>query len=696
MLNVIPGSKLMEDERNKQQKKNENEDSNSQSTIAINLAGYIRTRWFNALTAKRITEIQMLINKRQRKGDYEPEKLASIRKMGSAESFILLTDTKCRAALAWVKDILFQPGQRPFSLEPTPEPELPEELEQQVIGHVMSAYTRQIMETTAAQGNPIDPGSAMMMLQNNMPDVKEQIRKEFFRKSKERAQETEKHIDKQLIDGGWYKALEDCLEDLVELKACILKGPILRHDKVRKKQYNRETGKASVTVHEEIRPQFERRSPFDIYPAPESCGVNDSYLFDKIQLTRKGLYDLIGLPGFNEKEIREVLKEFGSGNLREWTGIESELLDAQGKDPTTLYQTEKIDCLEFWDFVPGQLLMDWGMEEKDIQDKDDSYPICAWLIGNHVIKAMLNYDPFGNKPFSVGSFDMVADNFWGKGIPELIQDIQGICNAVVRAIVNNVGLASGPQIEMNRSKFPVGLPLAIWPWKVWEYSDTGLSPTPALRIHHIPLNADKLILIYNHFSKLADEESGVPAYSHGDPNVGGAGNTASGLSMLMTQSARGIKNVMRTIDSKLIADTIERLYYLNMEMEDNDDYVFDMHVMARGSSSLIAKEQQAVRLNEFLTQTNNPVDMQIIGLEGRKNLLEQTAKAHEIDTANIIPEVLKIENMMTSPTPGIGGQTPQGGNQPAPANIDAAGNMSQGEDNRLIDQSDVPQMRAKK
>lgn len=691
MINIIPGSELLaaKEAEDAERTSAEDEANNGNEAVRTGLVGYVRSRWEDAVKAKRDVEKQMLKNKRQRNGEYESDKLAAIKKMGSAENFVLLTDTKCRSGLAWIKDVLFQPGMKPWSLEPTPEPDLPDELEMQIVQEFTNNLMSSSMEESYSSGSSFDPYFVLQEIQNNMPDIKNKLREAYYKRAKENSKITERHIDDQLVEGGWYNALEECLEDLVELKACVFKGPILRTDKIRQKRYDKDNQKPFLEITEEIRPYFERRSPFDIYPAPDACNVDDGYLFDKIKLSKKGLYDLIGLPGFNESEIRLVLEDFETGNLKEWTGIETERTLAEGKDTSAVYMSEKIDCLEFWDFIPGNILLEWGMSEIDVTDKDDSYPVCVWLIGNHIIKAMLNYDPFGHKPFSVTSFEKVVDSIWGKGLPELISDIQGVCNAVVRAIVNNVGLASGPQVEVNKQRFPVGYPMGIWPWKVWESSDTGLSTAPALKVNHIPLNADKLIMIYNHFSKLADEESGVPAYSHGDPQVGGAGNTASGLSMLMTHAARGIKSVIRSIDKDIIATSIERLYYLNMEMEDNEEYIFDYHIVARGSSSLIAKEQQAVRLVEFLNATNNPVDFQIMGADGRQELLKQAAQAQDIDTDRILPEG-KTEQLQL-PQQGIPSEQ---FTQQSPATLDAAGNRAQGEDTRLISHEQAPQQAA--
>ncbi|HDZ62815.1 MAG TPA: hypothetical protein ENH40_06705, partial [Nitrospirae bacterium] len=93
-----------------------------------NLTAHIRTNWEKAKRAKVDIENQMLKMKRRREGVYDPSKLAAIRSVHGADYnpvFMMITETKCRAAESWIKDIEFQPGQLPWDLEPTPLPELP-------------------------------------------------------------------------------------------------------------------------------------------------------------------------------------------------------------------------------------------------------------------------------------------------------------------------------------------------------------------------------------------------------------------------------------------------------------------------------------------------------------------------------------------------------------------------------------------
>lgn len=691
MVYVASPSKVLDDEKAERES---NTPSKKQEEVITNLVSYIKDRWEVAYRKKSDVEKQMLINLRQRNGEYEADKLQAIKALKGSEAFIMLTDTKCRTAVDWIKDIMLQPGKRPWSIDPTPEPELPSNLEAMVKAKFMAQAFEQAGEAAQYLGIEPDIEEIHTNMQSRMPQLQEALKKAYIEKSKEVAVQTARKLEDQLVEGGFYEAVGACLNDLVTLKAAVVKGPILRHDKVRRHTFDKAEGRFKSTIREKIIPTFERRSPFDIYPAPDATSPHDGYIFDKLTLTRRQVYDLIGLPGVDEKAVREILKEHKTGSLRDWTDVslETERKEAEGDTDTStsIYESEKIDVLEFWDDIPGKLLIEWGMSTKEVPDEEESYSCCAWLIGDKVVKAMLNQDDLGFKPFSIASYEEMEDSFWGKGIPELIADVQGICNAIVRALVNNVGISSGPQVEINTNRFPANYPTNLYPWKVWESNDQGIATAPAIKIYNIPLNAEKLIVAYNHFSKMADDHSGIPSYAHGDPQVGGAGNTASGLSMLMSSSSRGIKAVVRTIDRRIIEECVSRLYYLDIDYGLLDDLIFDMKIVARGSSALLAKEQQAVRLVEFLNATNNPVDFQIMGPDGRQELLKQAAHAQDIDTDRIIPEGKSAPQQPPSEMAPPSGRTPL----PAPATLDAAGNRAQGEDTRLISHEEAPQMRA--
>jgi hypothetical protein len=189
------------------------------------------------------------------------------------------------------------------------------------------------------------------------------------------------------------------------------------------------------------------------------------------------------------------------------------------------------------------------------------------------------------------------------------------------------------------------------------------------------MHAQEILTVYNAFSKIADER-GIPSYAHGDPQVGGGGNTASGLSMLITQASRIIKGVIRNMDRFLIIPSIENLFNDMLIDPKYAAKIGDVNLVAKGSSALIEKEQKAVRMLEFLSNTNNEIDQQITGVKGRAYLLGEIAKAHEMDPEKVLAGMLGPQ----AAPPGQGAAPPA----KSGAAIDGAGNPVQGEGNNPI------------
>ena len=391
--------------------------------------------------------------------------------------------------------------------------------------------------------------------------------------------------------------------------------------------------------------EFSRVSPFDIYPSPNSSGVSDGYLIERHRLSRSELQSMKGVPGYNIENIDQVLSRFADNGFRSWLNGDQERDNLEGKPHSRLYGDSIIEAIEFWGTVSGEKLIDWGMSPKDINE-DEDYEVNSWMIGSVVIKTILNPDPLGKRPYDIAQWNEIPGAFWGGALPELMRDVQIMCNASARALANNMGIASGPQVEVVVDRLPDGEDVtSVYPWKIWQVtSDRTGGGQSAVRFFQPNMNADVLMNVYASFAKQSDEVTGIPNYVYGSTGVSGAGRTASGLSMLMDNAAKGIKQAIASVD-RVVSGSVHRLYIHNM-MYDSDIYIKgDFNVVAKGAVGLVAKEQISIRRNEFLQATANQVDMQIVGLEGRAYILREVAKSLQMDTDKIVkePDRLKFE-----------------------------------------------------
>ena len=375
-----------------------------------------------------------------------------------------------------------------------------------------------------------------------------------------------------------------------------------------------------------------------MYPEPGITNIDEGYMFQHHPLSRMELSELIGVPGYDEDAIRDLLD---IGNATSWVNEDVNLMKDEQERKYHAFDrpTEVYDALEFWGKISGKMLREWGMDEDEVPDESQEYDANVWVVGDYIIKAVLNYDPLGEKPYCKTSFIKTPGSFWGKGIPEVIEDLQNICNASARALVNNMGISSGPQVEVNLERIPPNEDITqMHPWKIWQVTNDPLgSSSPAVKFTQPEDNASTLVAVYEKFSSLADDHSGIPSYVSGDLNVHGAGRTASGLSMLMGSAGKGIRQVVMHIDADLIKPVVNRQFIYNMRYDEDQSIKGDLQVIPRGAINLAVKETVNVRRVEFLNATANEFDMQIIGKDGRAALLREVAKSLQMPVDEIVP-----------------------------------------------------------
>ena len=139
----------------------------------------------------------------------------------------------------------------------------------------------------------------------------------------------------------------------------------------------------------------------------------------------------------------------------------------------------------------------------------------------------------------------------------------------------------------------------------------------------------------------------IPRYMTGE-NTPGAGRTSSGLSMLISNAGKGIKQVISNIDRAVIVPSIERLYQDNLRYSKDPDLIGDVKAVAKGANSLVVKEAEAIRRNEFLTLVlNSPVAQQIVGMDGAAELLREQARNLSGNVNRIVPDRPTLTAMQT-------------------------------------------------
>lgn len=578
----------------------------------------------------------MVESLRARKAEYSASKRAAITEFGGSSVFMGLTGTKCRAAEAWLLDVL---AGRPWSLlSETPVPEYPEHLKEEALERV-SRKVQFLKEQFASQGVEEPP--------LNVADLEAEVNREF-RSSREdlevssraRTKAMEDKIFDQMEEGGWRDAFEAFISDLVTLKAGVIKGPVYRMRKKVTWEWDESAGKNIEKTEEEAVPEYERISPFDLYPSPDASSVEEGPLVEKIRLSRQSLVDLKTQPGYVVEAIDRVLEQtsfsgFAAASAEDpfRTSDDPEREAVEGKDKVGTGNSGDLTGLEFWCSASGKFLLENNL--KTLADGSavvplDEYPINAIMLKGELIYLAFNDYSEGVRPYSVWGWTRIPGSFWFEGVPELMSDIQQVCNASVRALVNNMAYASGPQAEVDVNRLlPGELITSITPLKVWQTENRSNNASPAVRFFQPSSNAETLMGVYNRFADLADDVTGIPKYQYGNAGSGQAGRTASGLSMLMSSAAKGLKRIMIGVSQNVIGSVVKRQFKCNQKYL-GSEFKGDIEVVPTGIVALMVREQLASRRLDFLNATANEFDQRIVGIEGRAKVLRETAEALEL------------------------------------------------------------------
>lgn len=592
--------------------------------LMTGISGYIQSCYRNAADSRRNLGVddRMLAAMRSLRGQYDSDVLRDIKEFGGSEVYARIVASKVRGCAALLREI-YTATERPWALSPTPDAALSGPTLQEAVLAILQA---EVMELQAA-GMPPPPPEA---LKKRVTEIKEDVMQQRQKQARTALQTRENVIDDVLWEGGFYEALWAFLGDIATFPFAVLKGPVVRMKNVL--VWNG----AVPGVQNRAVPGWERCSPFDVYFAPWSQKPQDGYILHRERVSRSAVQSLVGLPNYNRQAIERVLANWSANNCEWYDYNESERADLEQREsainPT--YSAEgnenPMPMLSFYGSISGKMLNDWGMTTPVDELKD--WNVFAYLIGGEVIGVTINPHPCGSLPFYADSFERVPGSCYGNAIPDLLEDVQAVGNASLRALVNNLAIASGPMGWVNEDRLAANDPNAtkLWPWKMFRFTDpvsgTSQSEEP-MKFFQPTANIEQLFSVYQQMLSMADELSTIPRYMQGNGSgVGGAGRTAAGLSMLMEASNRTIKQTVSSIDQNVIEMVVEDLnVYLALT---RPDVVMegDISVIARGAVELMQRETLRMRRIEYLNMTNNPIDQQLVGAEGRYHLLKEVAR----------------------------------------------------------------------
>jgi hypothetical protein len=523
-------------------------------------------------------------------------------------------------------------------------------------------------------GEQVDPGK----IRDRVANLVNAAQRAAIKRARSEAEKSQEKLDDILVEGKFYDALADLLVDIPLFPFGVLKGPVVRIVPavtwVNQKAQMQDTPKMF----------WYRVSPYDVWWSPGVADVAEAAVIERVRLTRSNINQLLGLPGYNERNVRRVLQEYGRRGyvLAATDGSMSERAQMESREDPRMNETGIIELMEYHGYIQGSMLREYGLDAELIPDEDKDYFCDIYKIGPYIIKAQVSPSVRKRPPYYVTSFEKVPGTVVGNALPDILSDVADVANAALRALVNNMAISSGPQVVVNDDRIAENEDSDdLYPWKRWHVISDPVANNAAKPIDFFQpgSNAPQLLGVYEKFSQLGDELSSIPRYVTGSERLGGAGRTASGLAMLMGNAAKILQTVAANIDNDIISPSVTELYDMVMLTDTTGILRGDESIKVLGVNVAVQRETQRQRQLEFLQITANPIDMQITGVRGRANVLRAVSEGIGLSGTDVVPPDDELQAQQQQGPPGGAppggppGGGPGGGGAPAPPGAAGAG-----------------------
>ena len=654
-----------------------------------NLIGLIKNRFSSAERARLGDETRWLNSYQNFRGLYG--KKVKFRESEKSRVFIKVTKTKTVAAYGQLIDVLFGTGQFPISVKETRLPEgIAKDAHIQLNQPGMGIEGPEEGGIDVSQvpvepnpfnvgyegdGNVLRPGATffsgenfLSSLEDNYTDKDGNIVLTEGRSlvglpevspAQKAARNMEKLIHDQLEESNGISELRNSLFEAAMLGTGILKGPF-SFNKTLHRWTNTDNGREYKPNHVRV-PRIEFVSCWDFYPDPNATTMEEcDYIIHRHKFNRSQLRGLRNMPYFDKDAIRECLQQGPNYDTRYF---EDQILNDDSSTETDF--SDRFEILEYWGVMDADYAREVGIDLPDSVDDLDEVQINAWTCGDMLLRAVINPFTPPTLPYHAFPYEKNPYSFFGIGVPENMLDSQQIMNGHARMAIDNLAMAGSLVFDVDDSALVGGQSMEIYPGKIFR-RQAGM---PGQAIHGVkfPNTAPENMMMFDKFRQLADEQTGIPSYSHGQTGVQSMTRTASGMSMLLGASSLNIKTVVKNIDDFLLKPLGEAFFHWNMQfMESDIDIVGDLEIEAQGTSSLMQKEVRSQRLTTFLQTAQNPAIAPFVKMS---KLISELAFSLDLDPEEILnsPEEAAIAAQiigMQNAQQGTGEETNPIGQQP--------------------------------
>lgn len=443
--------------------------------------------------------------------------------------------------------------------------------------------------------------------------------------AKDAARNMERLIHDQIDESNGSTELRNAMFEATLFGTGIVKGPF-NFNKVLHRWTKTEDGREYDPSFVRV-PRIEFVSVWDFFPDPNATSIEEcEYVVHRHKLNKSQLRALRRMPYFNEDAIRNCLMMGPNYTEQDY---EYELKDDQRMSDMG---SSRFEVLEYWGLMDVEYAKEIGMDIPDDVDSLDELQINAWVCNGFVLRAVVNpFTPY-RIPYNAFPYERNPYSFFGIGVAENMNDSQQIMNGHARMAIDNLALSGSLVFDVDETMLVGGQSMEIYPGKVFK-RQSGM-PGQAIHGLRFPNTSQENMMMFDKFRQLADEQTGIPSYSHGQTGVQSMTRTASGMSMLLGAASLNIKTVVKNLDDFLLKPLGKAYFQWNMQFfEGALDIEGDLEIRAMGTNSLMQKEVRSQRLTMFLQTAQNPAIAPFVKMS---KLISELAYSLDLDPDEIL------------------------------------------------------------
>lgn len=574
----------------------------------------------------------------QYNGLYDATTQTNLNDGEKSKLFINYTQSKTDAMSARLIDLLFPTDDKNWAIRPTPVPEM---------GEAASAALQKQLEMDKAlkeQAAAGEPVTDEQLKEKGELDAYVDNLQGIISEAKKRAEAMEREIDDQLTESHYNAAMRDVIEDACKLGTGVCKGPITG-DKIRKGWKKRQMQDGTPVDGYELQiasgnqPAMRYVDIWSFFPDMDARKVEEGQgNMERHLMTPKMLRDFARLSGVDKNACRRLLLQKPNEVAPTYLASLRNITDSQQQIGSNFYHV--------WEYsgpLEPEEMRDVAFAMGDMATVQELASLDLLLEVHAVIYfcqgELLRFTiyPLDSNECMYSVFNLAKEeaSIFGKGVPALIRDPQSMLNAGVRAMMDNAGLATGPQVVIDSTLIePQDGKWELTPRKIWRAKKSIPRETQAFDSFNVDMHQTELTNIISLAKQFIDDMAFMPQIAQGE--LGALPKTLPvGTTILAMNSANVVfRRIVKNFDDDVTTPNIRRFYDWNMQHSTKQAIKGDYCIDALGSSVLLVREMQAQNLMIIASQFGqHPVYGPMLK---NREVLRLLFKAHMIPADEVV------------------------------------------------------------